>query len=334
VAHLAGGKVPADRKIDGVDIWPHLAGMTDAKPAHETFYCYRGLRLEAVRHGDWKLQIASPDRKPGQAGAPFKPRLYNLKADVGESKDVAAANPEVVKKLQKLAEATKDDLGLIGFGPGCRKLGWTRVPRPLIARDKAARPRAGLTGLSLGALIALALALVDALWLLSYRRARRAAPRVVAWVAVGAIGGLSGGEIGQLLYQWHSVVLLLLLSWVLTGLLSGGAVGMFDILRGWLRDDGLLRTRRKLLHGVVAGAAWGLLAGLLYCGVGDLWQRGFANQADSWSPSATGFGARVSGLGLLDFQAAAPGHPHAPGSVSDPQTAASALVAYRASEDD
>ncbi len=58
-AALAGGKVPTDRKIDGADIWPQLAGIKDAKPAHETFYYYRGLRLEAVRHGDWKLQIAA-----------------------------------------------------------------------------------------------------------------------------------------------------------------------------------------------------------------------------------------------------------------------------------
>src|SRR5689334_1653939 len=43
-AALAGGKVPADRTIDGRDAWPHLAGAADAKPAHETFYYYRGLR--------------------------------------------------------------------------------------------------------------------------------------------------------------------------------------------------------------------------------------------------------------------------------------------------
>jgi arylsulfatase A len=334
VARLAGGKVPADRKIDGADIWPHLAGITDAKPAHETFYYYRGLRLEAVRHGDWKLQIASPDRKPEQTGAPFKPRLYDLKVDVRESKDIAAANAEVVEKLQRLAQAMKDDLGLDGCGPGCRELGWTRAPRPLIDRETAVRPWAGLTGLSLGALIALAVALVDALWLFSWRRARRAVPRVVAWLAVGAVGGFFGGEIGQLLYEWHSVVLLLLLSWVLTGLLSGAAAGMFDILRGWLLDGGLLKARRKLLGGVVAGAGGGLLAGVLYCGVGDFWQRGFAIQADSWSPSAAGLGAPVSGLGLLHLQAAGPGHPHAGGSVSDPHTAASALVAHRTSEDD
>jgi arylsulfatase A-like enzyme len=139
-AALAGGKVPADRKIDGVDVWPHLAGVKDAKPAHETFYYYRGLRLQAVRHGDWKLQIAAPAAKAKEKAKPFSPRLYNLKLDVGEAKDVAAANPEVVKKLEGLAAAMKGDLGLDGIGPGCRELGRVKGARPLIGMDGKVRP--------------------------------------------------------------------------------------------------------------------------------------------------------------------------------------------------
>jgi arylsulfatase A-like enzyme len=141
-AALAGGKVPADRRIDGVDIWPHLAGVKDAKPAHETFYYYRGLRLEAVRHGDWKLQIAAPAAKPkGKAkDTPFRPRLYNLKSDIGESTNVAAANPEIVKKLEALVAAMKGDLGLDGIGPGCRELGRVKEARPLIGSDGKVRP--------------------------------------------------------------------------------------------------------------------------------------------------------------------------------------------------
>jgi len=134
-AALAGAKLPADRKIDGADIWPQLTGVKDAKPAHETFYYYRGLTLEAVRHGDWKLQIASNAKD--FAG---KPRLYHLKTDIGEAKDVAAANPEIVKKLEALAAAMKDDLGLTGVGPGCRELGKVKDARPLIDTDGKVRP--------------------------------------------------------------------------------------------------------------------------------------------------------------------------------------------------
>jgi arylsulfatase A-like enzyme len=139
-AALAGGKLPAGRKLDGADIWPHLAGAKDAKPAHETFYYYRGLRLEAVRHGDWKLQIARPARKADPKADPFRPKLYNLKADIGEARDVAAENPDILNKLQALAAAMKEDLGLDGVGPGCRPPGRVKDARPLIDRDGRIRP--------------------------------------------------------------------------------------------------------------------------------------------------------------------------------------------------
>ena len=139
-AALAGGKLPAGRKLDGANVWPHLAGEPDARPAHDTFYYYRGLRLEAVRHGDWKLQLAGPAKKDDAKESPFKPRLYNLRTDIGESKDVSAANPEVVKKLEALAAAMKDDLGLDGIGPGVRELGRVKGARPLIGRDGTVRP--------------------------------------------------------------------------------------------------------------------------------------------------------------------------------------------------
>lgn len=136
LAALAGGRLPAGRKLDGVGVWPHLAGEKGAKPAHETFYYYRGLRLEAVRHGDWKLQIATA----AAARADFKPRLYNLKADVGESADVADAHPDIVRRLEGLVAAMDGDLGLDGTGPGCRELGRVKNPRPLIDRDGKVRP--------------------------------------------------------------------------------------------------------------------------------------------------------------------------------------------------
>lgn len=139
-AALAGGKVPADRKIDGVNIWPQLAGLKDAKPAHETFYYYRGLRLEAVRHGDWKLQVAGPVGKGDGKAPAFKPQLYNLKTDIGEKTDVAADNPRVVKQLEALIAAMKDDLGLDGPAAGSRELGKVKDARPLIDANGKIRP--------------------------------------------------------------------------------------------------------------------------------------------------------------------------------------------------
>jgi arylsulfatase A-like enzyme len=55
---LAGGEVPTDRKIDGRDLWPLLAGEPGARSPHDVFYLFRGNALEAVRSGPWKLHLA------------------------------------------------------------------------------------------------------------------------------------------------------------------------------------------------------------------------------------------------------------------------------------
>ncbi len=126
-AALAGAPLPTDRKLDGKNIWPVLSGReTDAAP-HDTFYYYRGLKLEAVRYGDWKLRLA--DRE-----------LYNLREDIGETTNVAARHPDVVEKLLAVAEKMKDDLGWDDIGPGCRPLGRVQNARPLIDYDGRIRP--------------------------------------------------------------------------------------------------------------------------------------------------------------------------------------------------
>ena len=97
-------------------------GEADSQPPHETFYYYRGYRLQAVRHGDWKLEL--PPAKNPNANA--KPKLYNLKTDIGEATDLAAANLDVVKKLESLVEDMKGDLGLDGDGTRFTSAGQSR----------------------------------------------------------------------------------------------------------------------------------------------------------------------------------------------------------------
>jgi len=94
----------------GRDIRPLLLGEPGAKTPHEAFYYFAtGVgNLDAVRSGPWKYR-----RQPEKA-------LYNLDKDIGETTDVAAANPDVVKRMQALAEKMDKDLGVSGRGPGCR----------------------------------------------------------------------------------------------------------------------------------------------------------------------------------------------------------------------
>ena len=138
-AALAGVSLP-QRKIDGVNLWPLLSGAKDAK-TREVFYFFHGFNLQAVRSGDWKLQIAGGDapknakkNKPVAKEESF-PRLYNLKDDIGESKNVAAAHPDEVQRLQAFVQQMEGDLGVTKLGPGVRELGRVSNPQPLIQAD-------------------------------------------------------------------------------------------------------------------------------------------------------------------------------------------------------
>jgi arylsulfatase A-like enzyme len=139
---LAGGKVPAEPKIDGADLSPLLLGKSKESPRDAHFY-FSGNRLEAVRAGKWKLAIAAQSEnngKPKEADGPFTPKLYDLEADIGETTDVAEKNPEVVKRLQGFVAAMDADLGISKAGPGVRAPGRVPKPVPLLLPGKPPTP--------------------------------------------------------------------------------------------------------------------------------------------------------------------------------------------------
>jgi arylsulfatase A-like enzyme len=88
----AGGKIDPAWGIDGVDLTPYVTGKNANRP-HETIYWRYGPQW-AVRHGDMKLVVSR--------GGGTEPELYNLAEDIGESKNLAAAQPAKVKELQDL----------------------------------------------------------------------------------------------------------------------------------------------------------------------------------------------------------------------------------------
>jgi arylsulfatase A-like enzyme len=98
LAALAGAKTPAD--LDGLSMARALTGQP--QPTHDYFYWEfheRGFQ-QAVRSGPWKAVRL-------KRGAPLE--LYNLDRDPAEQQDVAAANPEVVARIEKYLLTARTD---------------------------------------------------------------------------------------------------------------------------------------------------------------------------------------------------------------------------------
>ncbi len=149
-AALADADLPENR-IDGGNIWPLLAGATDAQSPHKAFYYFKGLKLEAVRMGPWKFHLAVSEpagkgkaaKKNGKQSGPESaptPQLFNLDDDVSESTNLAEKHPEIVSELRALAEEMDKDLGTEKIGPGCRALGHAENAAPIINADGTIRP--------------------------------------------------------------------------------------------------------------------------------------------------------------------------------------------------
>lgn len=88
----AGGKPEASWNLDGVDLMPYLTGKNDSRP-HQTLYWRYGSQW-AIRHGDMKLVVSK--------GGSGKAELYDLAVDIGESKDLAAAQSAKAKELHEM----------------------------------------------------------------------------------------------------------------------------------------------------------------------------------------------------------------------------------------
>jgi arylsulfatase len=121
-----GAELP-QHAIDGLDVWPLLAGAPGATNPHDAYlFYYEQNQLQAVASGDgrWKLQLPHQyttlaGQPGGRGGLPAKyerreilhPELYDLASDVGETTDVAADHPEVVERLLEFAARARADLG-------------------------------------------------------------------------------------------------------------------------------------------------------------------------------------------------------------------------------
>lgn len=107
-AALTGSELPENIKIDGVDISGLLADPTQKSPRKEFLYYHKKGPLEGIRQGNWKLLNRKKHRKRGEPKIDppqYEPWLFDLSKDLGEKKNLAEDNPELVTAmLQRMKE--------------------------------------------------------------------------------------------------------------------------------------------------------------------------------------------------------------------------------------
>ena len=123
VAEITNSPLPK-RRIDGVSLLHLIKGEKNVRPRTEFVYYFGKNNLEAVTDGDYKLIFPhryrdyeayppSNDGQPGKLDSPMleKPELFDLRRDAGERYNLYEEYPEIVRRLEAIAEKYREDLG-------------------------------------------------------------------------------------------------------------------------------------------------------------------------------------------------------------------------------
>ena len=89
LAAAGGVGMPTNRVIDGINLLPWITGNPPPPPRRALFW--RSGSYEAVRDGDWKLQVS---RNPPRIW------LFDLANDPTERRDVSSSRPDIVARLR------------------------------------------------------------------------------------------------------------------------------------------------------------------------------------------------------------------------------------------
>lgn len=125
----AGGAMPTDKPLDGVDLIPYVTGKKDGLP-HERLF-WRSGEQHAARVGDWKLLQS----KEGPA------QLFNLKDDIGESHDLSADEPERLRELQAAYDAWSNEMSAPRWRQKTQQKKKPKSERPQRNRNATTRPQ-------------------------------------------------------------------------------------------------------------------------------------------------------------------------------------------------
>jgi arylsulfatase len=100
LAKIAGGAVPIDRPIDGIEMTDFMLGKSE-KSGREGFVVYMGNDVFGVKWRNWKLHFKEQTAWNGELRSYTMPRLYNLLNDPQERDNVLFPHTWVPKAALK-----------------------------------------------------------------------------------------------------------------------------------------------------------------------------------------------------------------------------------------
>jgi arylsulfatase A len=149
-ADITGAKVPANAGEDSVSFLPALLGK-DTQPLREAVVHHSINGSFSIRQGKWKLELCPGSGgwsapRPGRNDMSDLPaiQLYDLEADIGETKNVYYAHPKIIKRMTGLLQKYVDD-GRSTPGPKQANNGavdiWKAGKEAHAAKPKARAPK-------------------------------------------------------------------------------------------------------------------------------------------------------------------------------------------------
>ena len=110
LCELAGIRIP--KHTDGISYVPTLYGGKQKQHDYLYWEFHAQGKKQAIRMGDWKAVRLNLAKNPD---APIQ--LYNLSKDIGETKDIAAQPPDVVKRIKPIFTSARVESGLFTLFP-------------------------------------------------------------------------------------------------------------------------------------------------------------------------------------------------------------------------
>ncbi len=109
MAALAKSEIPAEHRIDGLDLSATIIGDAPSKRKEFLYYTVQG-EIDGIRQGEWKFLLTGSSIW-GKGAKTSGHVLFHITEDISESINLAAEHPEKVAELTARLKVLDDEIG-------------------------------------------------------------------------------------------------------------------------------------------------------------------------------------------------------------------------------